>query len=63
MSLFPLLCRIRRLGGRVMRRAYGAGLSRRICRFGRRRNNVKKMDGRWVLLNLDVSTRLGRKAG
>ena len=46
-----------------MRRAYGAGLSRRICRFGRRRNNVKKMDDRWILLNLDVSSRLGRKVG
>lgn len=46
-----------------MRRAYGAGLSRRICRFGRRRNNVKKRDDRWILLNLDVSSRLGRKVG
>lgn len=63
MSLSPLLCRIRHWGGRVMRRAFDAGLDRRICRFGRRQNNVKKMGDRWIMFSLDVRTRLGGKAG
>lgn len=63
MSLFPLLCRIRHWGGRVMRRAFDVGLGRRICRFGRRQNNVKKMGDHWIMFSLDVRTRLGWKAG
>lgn len=47
MSLFPQLCRIRRWYEKVVRREFGVGLGRRICRFGRRRNNVMKMDDRW----------------
>lgn len=46
-----------------MQRAFDAGLGRRICRFGRRQNNVKKMGDRWIKFNLDVSARLGGKAG
>lgn len=42
-----------------MRRAFDAGLGRRICRFGRRQNNVKKMGDRWIMFSLDVRTRLG----
>lgn len=39
-----------------MRHAFDVGLDRRICRFGRRQNNVKKMGGRWIMFVLDVST-------
>lgn len=59
MSLFPLLYRIQHWGGRVIRRAFDAGPGRKICRFGRRQNNVKKMGDRWIMFSLDVTTRLG----
>lgn len=48
-----------------MRRAFDAGLGRRICRFGRRQNNVKKMGGRCIMFVLDVrtnETEVGRQA-
>lgn len=48
-----------------MRRAFDVGLGRRICRFGQRQNNVKKMGGRWIIFILDVrtnKTEVGRHA-
>lgn len=46
-----------------MRRAFDAGLGRRICRFGQRRNNAKKMGDRWIMFGFDVSKRLSGKVG